>query len=88
MTRRQQKFALAVAVVLALVCAATYQLWAGEIQIRTDHSVRATTSSCEQIDRLYSDVITLEVGQGLPAKRVAAMRRQRADRLRVQECPS
>lgn len=88
MSSRRQRLVLAVCVALALLLAGSYQLWVGVIQDRTEHKIVRTTSTCEQVDRLYAAVILLMQGdlQFTPAQ-VRAMQEQRGARLRVQGCP-
>lgn len=57
------------------------------LQNQTDHGVARTTSTCAQVDRLYSDVaLLLEHDNAIAPARVDAMLRQRVERLAAQGC--
>lgn len=88
MTHQRQKWLLAAAVAVALALAGSYQLWVGVIQDRTETKIVRTTSTCQQVDRLYSAVVRLmQDDAAFTAASVQAMQRQRRDRLGVQGCP-
>lgn len=88
MSQVRQKWALGLAVLLALALVGSYQLWVGVLQEKTETRIVRTTSTCRQVDRLYSDVVRLmQDDAGFTAAEVAAMQRQRRQRLTVQGCP-
>lgn len=82
--RHDRAFFAAALVVVLLGLASWWWL-----QNQTDHAVTRTTSSCAQIDRLYSDVaLLLAHDNEISPARVAAMLGQRVERLEAQGCPT
>jgi hypothetical protein len=80
---RHDRILLGAALLLALVGFGAW--WV--LQDRTAHSIRSTTSTCTQVDRLYTVVVKLmQSDGGFTAAEVAAMRKQRSARLSVQGC--
>lgn len=75
------------AVFVCLVLVGAYQVWVQEFQTTTEHGIARTTSTCAQVDRLYSTVVVLMAHDAAftPAER-QAMRTQRAERLHAQGC--
>lgn len=80
---RHDRAFLALALALAVVGFGSWW-W---LQNQTDHGVRRTTSTCAQVDRLYSSVAQLAADDpSFTPTLVAALWQQRDDRLAAQGC--
>lgn len=87
MTHRRQKWVLIVGVLIALLLVGGYQLWVAVIQDRTETRIVRTTSTCAQVNRLYSSLVQLMLDDStFSEQEVDAMETQRIDRLTVQGC--
>lgn len=80
---------LVLGVVLAFVAIGGYQVYVSEIQDRTDVRIVRSTSSCEQVGRLYGTLAQLAAGDSaFTPSQVSALWQQRTDRLTAQGCPT
>lgn len=83
---RHDRLVLAVVVFAATILVGGYQVWTGRQQTHTSTRITRTTSTCAQVDRLYSVIVALEVRASFAPARIDAMREQRRARLAVQGC--
>lgn len=85
--RHRQTAVLVLLVAIALVAIAGYAVWQGDQQDGTSTRITRTSSTCAQVDRLYTDLITLEADNPrFTLERRRAMVLQRRDRLTAQGC--
>jgi hypothetical protein len=84
---RHDSIIIGICVLVALAGALGYQVWAGDRDGHTQGRITKAASTCDQVDRLYSAVVQLMVGDStFTPEQIRAMVNQRRDRLGSQGC--
>jgi hypothetical protein len=84
---RHDSILIGVALLLVLAASLSYNVWAGRQDDHTQVRITRSASTCDQIDRLYSAVVQLMIGDStFTPEQIRSMVNQRRDRLQAQAC--